>query len=94
MLDTKRTLPGGAMTASDAERLRAHPDVAMVVRLDAPEKMERQGGAHRALLLVDGTLLAVTRTDGEWTQEVRSENADRVDLLDAVMAHVSGQREA
>lgn len=93
MLDTRSTLPRGALTANDAKRLRARPDVAMVVRLDGPEQMERQGGAHRALVLVDESLIAVTRTDEGWTQEIRSENASRVDLLDAVMAHVSGQRE-
>jgi len=81
------------MTANDAKRLRARADVEMVVRLDGPEAMERQGGAHRALLLIDGTLIAAKRTDDGWTQEIRSENASRIDLLDAVMAHVSGQRE-
>ena len=93
MLDTRHTLPKGAMTASDAKRIRARADVEMVVRLDGPEEMERQGGAHRALLLIDGTLIAAKRTENRWVQEIRSENAGRVDLLDAVMAHVSGQRE-
>lgn len=92
MLNVGATLSGGALTASDAERLRAHEGVEMVVRLDSPEEMERHGGARRALLLVEGTLIAATLTDRGWTQEVRSENASRVDLLDAVMAHVAEQR--
>ena len=81
------------MTESHAQRLRERADVEMVVRLDSPTEMKRHGGAHRALLLVEGTLLAVTRTEKGWTEEVRSENAGRVDLLEAVMAHVSERTE-
>jgi hypothetical protein len=74
------------------DRLRAHEDVEMAVRLDSPAEIERHGGTRRALLLIDGTLLAVRHTDDGWTQRMESENADWVDLLEAVMARVSERR--
>ena len=92
MVDARTTLPRGALTAADAERLRAREATEMIVRLDPPEAMERQGGAHRALLLTDGTLFDLEYTGQEWTRRVRNEDAGRVELLDAVMADVAERR--
>lgn len=92
MLKGTTALPTGALTAADAEQLRAREGVEMLVRLDSPEEMERRGGAHEALLLVEGTLLAVTYAEEGWTQQVRRENAERVDLLEAVMQHLAERR--
>jgi hypothetical protein len=93
MVDAMTALPRGALTAADAERLRAREATEMIVRLDPPEAIERQGGAHRALLLTDGTLFKLEYTGQEWTRQVQSEDAKRVELLDAVMADVAERRD-
>ena len=92
MVNVRTAFPKRALTAADAERLRAREATEMIVRLDPPEAMERQGGAHRALLLTDGTLFELEYTGQEWTRQVRSAEAGRVELLDAVMADVAERR--
>lgn len=93
MVDAMTALSRRTLTAADAERLRAREATEMIVRLDPPEAMERQGGAHRALLLTDGTLFELEYTGQEWTRQVQSEDAERVELLDAVMADVAERRD-
>jgi hypothetical protein len=93
MVDARTALPRGALTAADAERLRAREATEMIVRLDPPEAMERQGGAHSVLLLTEGALFELEYTGGEWTREVRSDEAGRVELLEAVMADVAERRD-
>ena len=92
MVDAMTALSRRALTAADAERLRAREATEMIVRLDPPEAIERQGGAHRALLLTDGTLF-VEYTGQEWTRQVQSEDAERVELFDAAMADVAERRD-
>ena len=92
IVNVRTAFPKRALTAADAERLRAREATEMIVRLDPPEAMERQGGAHRALLLTDGTLFELEYTGQEWTRQVRSAEAGRVELLDAVMADVAERR--
>lgn len=70
-------LPSHPLSRAEIRRLRTHDSIEEFIELVPPTHAVLNGGLDSATALQEGTVIALAFEDGEWTQTVLANGADK-----------------